>query len=63
MGESKTKQIKQVVLVADDFSTVRKFLSFSLGAQGVEVFTAVDGMDALGKASRIPKLDLIIVDL
>ncbi len=63
MGEPKTKQIKQVVLIADDSSTVRKFVSFSLGAQGVEVITAVDGMDALEKASRIPKLDLIIVDL
>ncbi len=63
MGEPKTKQIKQVVLIADDSSTVRKFVSFSLGAQGVEVITAVDGMDALKKVSRIPKLDLIIVDL
>lgn len=63
MGVSKTEQKKQVVLVADDSSTVRKFVSFSLGAQGVEVVTAMDGMDALEKASQIPKLNLIIVDL
>jgi hypothetical protein len=43
LGEPNTKQIKQLVLIADDSSTVRKFVSFSLGAQGVEVITAVDG--------------------
>lgn len=54
---------KQVVLVADDSSTVRKFVSFSLGAESLDVLTAVDGMDALEKISQAPRVDLIIVDL
>ncbi len=57
------KDEKQVVLIADDSSTVRKFVSFSLSAQQLSVVTAVDGMDALEKISQTPRLDLIIVDL
>ena len=63
MSESKTDDARQVVLIADDSSTVRKFVSFSLSAQNLDVITAVDGMDALEKISQAPKLDLIIVDL
>lgn len=54
--------MKKRVLVADDSSTVRKFVSFSLRMQGLEVIPAVDGMDALEKASQT-KIDLAIVDL
>ena len=54
---------KQVVLIADDSSTVRKFVAFSLSTESLEVVTAVDGMDALEKISQIPRVDLIIVDL
>ncbi len=57
------KDERQVVLIADDSSTVRKFVSFSLSAQQLNVVTAVDGMDALEKISQTPRLDLIIVDL
>jgi two-component system chemotaxis response regulator CheY len=57
------QQRKQVVLIADDSSTVRKFVSFSLSTQNMEVITAVDGMDALEKMSQTPDLDLVIVDL
>ncbi len=63
MSEAKADQNKQVVLIADDSSIVRKFVSFSLSSQNMEVITAVDGMDALEKVSQIPKLDLVIVDL
>lgn len=56
-------EVKQVVLIADDSSTVRKFVAFSLSAQNLEVITAVDGMDALEKISTAPKVDLVIVDL
>jgi DNA-binding response OmpR family regulator len=38
-------------------------VSFSLGAQHLEVITAVDGMDALEKISQAPVIDLIIIDL
>lgn len=63
MSETKAEQKKQVVLVADDSSTVRKFVTFSLSSQNMEVVTAVDGMDALERISQTPTLDLIIVDL
>ncbi len=60
---SNEDQRKQVVLIADDSPTVRKFVSFSLSAQHLEVITAVDGMDALEKISQAPVIDLIIIDL
>ena len=60
-GDSETS--KQVVLIADDLSTVRKFVSFSLSAEDIEIITAVDGMDALEKVSQAPRVDLVIVDL
>lgn len=63
MNEEQQSKRKQVVLIADDSSTVRKFVTFSLASQSLEVVTAVDGMDALEKISQIPTVDLIIVDL
>ena len=63
MKEEQQSKHKQVVLIADDSSTVRKFVTFSLASQSLEVVTAVDGMDALEKISQIPQVDLIIVDL
>ena len=41
--------MKQVILVADDSSTVRKFLSFCLKMNNFTVIMAEDGMDALEK--------------
>ncbi|HCW76182.1 MAG TPA: response regulator [Candidatus Marinimicrobia bacterium] len=49
-------------MVADDSSTVRKFVSFSLALENFQIITAVDGMDALEKISR-NTVDLAIVDL
>ncbi len=63
MNAEQQSKRKQVVLIADDSSTVRKFVTFSLASQDLEVVTAVDGMDALEKISQTPKVDLIIVDL
>lgn len=54
--------MKKVILIADDSSTVRKFVSFSLVMDEFEVITAVDGMDALEKMSQM-NIDLAIVDL
>ena len=54
--------MKQVILVADDSSTVRKFLSFCLKMNNFTVIMAEDGMDALEKMSQI-HVDLAIVDL
>ena len=50
------------VLVVDDSSTVRKFVSVSLEMQGFTVTPACDGMDALEKLPT-KKYDLIITDL
>ncbi len=50
------------ILVVDDSSTVRKFVSVSLSMQGFHVVTAEDGMDALEKLPREP-IDLVITDL
>ena len=54
--------MSHTILVVDDSSTVRKFVSVSLSMQGFRVVTAEDGMDALEK---LPKehIDLIITDL
>lgn len=55
---------RQVVLVADDSTTVRKFVSFSLRTQQhMDVITAEDGMDALEKMSQTDRINLLIVDL
>ncbi|MBI3579899.1 MAG: response regulator [Ignavibacteriales bacterium] len=50
------------ILVVDDSSTVRKFVSVSLSMQGFQVVTACDGMDALEKLPA-QKIDLVITDL
>ncbi len=54
--------MKKVILVADDSSTVRKFVSLSLKLKQYDVITAEDGMDALEKISQT-QVDLAIVDL
>jgi len=54
--------MKKVIMVADDSSTVRKFVSFSLKMKEYEVVQAEDGMDALEKMSQT-HVDLAIVDL
>lgn len=54
--------MNKVVLVVDDSSTVRKFVSVSLSMQGFTVVTACDGMDALEKLPK-RKFDLVITDL
>lgn len=54
--------MKKVILIADDSSTMRKFVSFSLTMKNFEVIAAEDGMDALEKLSQT-RVDLAIVDL
>ena len=60
--EQALTSVKKVILVADDSSTVRKFVSFSLALENFQIITAVDGMDALEKISR-NTVDVAIVDL
>jgi two-component system chemotaxis response regulator CheY len=54
--------MKKIILVADDSSTIRKFVSFSLASQGFKVLTATDGMEAI-EMMPANKIDLIITDL
>ena len=52
----------KTVMIIDDSSTVRKFVTFTLKMKGFDVIAAIDGFDALEK---IPAkgVDLIITDL
>ena len=50
------------VMIVDDSSTVRKFVSFSLKMKGFDVLIAEDGLDALEKMPQ-DGVDLIITDL
>ena len=50
------------VLVVDDESDVRKYLSVVLEQAGYEVLTASDGVEALDRA-RQQRPDLVILDL
>jgi two-component system, chemotaxis family, chemotaxis protein CheY len=52
----------KTVLVVDDSTTVRKFVSVSLEMQGFNVTSACDGMDALEKLPT-KRFDLVITDL
>jgi two-component system chemotaxis response regulator CheY len=51
------------VLVVDDSSTVRNEVSGFLAAQGIDVDTAVDGVDGLAKIGRDSELKLVICDV
>ena len=55
-------KMKKVIMIADDSSTVRKFVAFSLKMNQFEVVMAEDGMDAMEKISQ-NQVDLAIVDL
>jgi two-component system alkaline phosphatase synthesis response regulator PhoP len=50
------------ILVAEDEKDIRELVSFSLKYSGFEVFTAVDGQEALEKALEI-KPDVIMMDV
>ena len=54
--------MKKVALIADDSSTVRKFVAFALKTMNIECMAASDGMEAL---EMLPKadFDLVITDL
>ena len=51
------------VLVVDDSSTVRNEVSIFLASNGIDVDTAVDGVDGLAKIQRDPNLKLVICDV
>lgn len=50
------------ILLADDEEDIKTVVRMFLEAQGFEVITAFDGLDALDKA-RLEKPDLILLDI
>ncbi len=50
------------ILVVDDEPGMRDLLSFELGSQGYQVFTADDGLEAIAKVRSQP-IDLVISDI
>ena len=54
--------MNKIALIADDSSTIRKFVGFALKSMGIRVVTASDGMDALEKLTS-ENFDIIITDL
>lgn len=55
-------EMSKIALIADDSSTIRKFVVFALKSMGIEVVMASDGMEALEKLTT-EKFDLVITDL
>lgn len=55
-------EMSKIALIADDSSTIRKFVAFALKSMGIEVVMASDGMEALEKLNT-EKFDLVITDL
>jgi len=53
---------KGKILVVDDEVNITQILEFSIGAEGYEVLTAVNGEEAIDKARR-EQPDLIILDI
>jgi DNA-binding response OmpR family regulator len=50
------------ILVVDDEPDILETLKFSLGRRGFEVSTAIDGLEGLEKAKRLPP-DFMILDV
>ncbi len=52
----------KVIMTADDSSSIRQMVSFSLGQAGYEIVEAVDGRDALNKLDGAG-VNMLITDL
>jgi DNA-binding response OmpR family regulator len=50
------------ILVVDDEPDILETLEYSLGKRGFEIATAIDGLEGLEKAKRIPP-DFMILDV
>nr|HPR02960.1 response regulator [Deltaproteobacteria bacterium] len=53
----------ETILIVDDSSTVRKFLTATLKTRNFRCIEASDGFDALEKLAQNPQIRLIISDL
>ena len=54
--------MSKVILTADDSSSVRQMVSFTLKQAGYDIVEACDGKDALAKA-KTNKVNMVITDL
>jgi len=54
--------MSKTILVAEDSSSIRKFVTLALKLKGYKVITAIDGMDALEQLPH-QKIDLLLTDL
>lgn len=54
--------MSKTILIAEDSSSIRKFIALALKLQGFKVIATIDGMDALEKLA-VEKVDLLITDL
>ena len=54
--------MKQVILIADDSPSIRKFVTFSLAVKGYEIIAVSDGMEALEKLPT-EHINLVITDI
>jgi two-component system, chemotaxis family, chemotaxis protein CheY len=60
-GPQEEKMSKKILSV-DDSASIRQLVSFTLEKEGYEVVSAVDGQDALQKATATA-VDMVITDL
>ena len=60
--QARAPQERRKVMVIDDSKTIRKTAENLLSKQGYEVYTAVDGYDALAKIAE-HEPDIIFVDI
>ncbi len=54
---------KKNVLIVEDDKTYRDLLSEEIKDLGVKVYLASDGISALNKIKKLPKIDLILLDI
>lgn len=62
VGEAEPKPNKGLVLVAEDFDGVRKFIKAFLENAGYTVIEAIDGIKALEALEKHPEIKLLVLD-
>jgi len=58
-----TAAVARRILAVDDSATMRQTMLLTLRGDGVEVFTAVDGLDALTQAKGGLTVDVVLTDV
>lgn len=55
--------MNKTILAVDDSASIRQMVAFTLKGAGYDVVQAVDGKDALAKASAHDNLSLVLTDI